>query len=53
MFLKMQMVPAEGKQVRELDCGHFFSPVFATLLFVASPLQGILTGTDKPLYGLN
>lgn len=52
-FLKMQMTPAEGKQVRELDYGHFFSPVFTTLLFVASPLQGILTGTDKPLYGLN
>lgn len=28
--LKMQMAPAEGKQVRELDCGHFFfSPPFS------------------------
>lgn len=50
-FLKMQMPLAEGKQVRELDSDHFsFS---SSLLFVASPLQGILTGTDKPLYGLN
>lgn len=50
-FLKMQMPLAEGKQVRELDSDHFsFS---TSLLFVASPLQGILTGTDKPLYGMN
>lgn len=54
-FLKMQMPLAGGEgggggQIKVLASTSF---LFHYLVIVASPLQGMLTGTDKPLYGPN
>lgn len=54
-FWKCRWHRQKGNRLGSWTAAIFSSPppIFTTLLFVASPLQGILTGTDKPLYGLN
>lgn len=52
-FWKCRWHRQKGNRLGSWTAAIFSPPIFPTLLFVASPLQGILTGTDKPLYGLN